>query len=216
MRWSAPGLLALRGVFPAVTLPPGCCPRRHRPQPSGADSSAPPGLQHGGSGAGPGAEWRPAPGCGLLRNLALASGVSIEESPTTMGLIGGGPVPMPGEVSLAYCGILFLNERPEFRPYVLKVLCLPLEQDITAIAFPVHTRCRRLSHIGRAREACAGESERPPLPHADGHLHPALAYANDCEGILQRRRMQDLPQPFNRRTGDGLIRPSGPGEPSRR
>ena len=32
-----------------------------------------------------------------------------------VGLIGGGQVPLPGDVSLAHHGILFLNEPPEFR-----------------------------------------------------------------------------------------------------
>ena len=58
---------------------------------------------------------------------------------STAALIGGGPQPRPGEVSLAHHGVLLLDELPEFERRTLDVLRQPIEEGVVHVARAART-----------------------------------------------------------------------------
>lgn len=116
------------------------------------------------------------------------------------GLVGGGTVPRPGEISLAHRGVLFLDELPEFNRSVLEVLRQPLEDGKVTISranghytFPTRFVCVGAmnpcpcGYLGHPGKPCVctsvqiarykGRLSGPFLDRLDMHIHvQALRY----------------------------------------
>lgn len=124
---------------------------------------------------------------------------------SSSGLIGGGSVPRPGEISLAHAGVLFLDELPEFRRDALEALRQPLEDGVVTVVrararltfparFTLVAACNpcRCGHLGDPRVECscaAHDVDRyrrrlsgPLLDRIDLHVEMPVPSLDDLKG----------------------------------
>ncbi|AWB44279.1 Fis family transcriptional regulator [Paenibacillus sp. CAA11] len=116
------------------------------------------------------------------------------------GLIGGGAVPKPGEVSLAHKGVLFLDELPEFTRNVLEVLRQPLEDRRVTISraraaftFPAHFILAASMNPCH----CGFLGSEPPMPRCTCSPARIAQYRDRISGpLLDRIDLQiEVPRP---------------------
>jgi magnesium chelatase family protein len=101
------------------------------------------------------------------------------------GLVGGGPVPRPGEITLAHRGVLFMDELPEFARHALEALRQPLEEGRVWV-----TRGQR-SLVFPSDFMLVAAANECPCARPDGHCRCSevdrLRYARKLSGPLLDR-----------------------------
>lgn len=109
-------------------------------------------------------------------------------------LIGGGRIPLPGEISLAHHGVLFLDELPEFPRHVLDALRQPLETGVAHLA-----RAAQHLEFPARFQLVAALNPSPTGDHQDGRSsrEQILRYLNRLSGpLLDRIDLQLAVQPL--------------------
>lgn len=129
---------------------------------------------------------------GLLRQgqplIATRPFRSPHHTISDAGLIGGGQVPRPGEVSLSHNGVLFLDELPEFKRNVLEALRQPLEDGsvtisraLTSLTYPASLM------LVAAMNPCKCGFHGDPLHPCQCTPHQVQTYRSRVSGPLMDR-----------------------------
>jgi len=153
---------------------------------------------------------------GLLRQgqplIATRPYRSPHHTVSDAGLIGGGQIPKPGEVSLSHNGILFLDELPEFKRNVLEALRQPLEDGqvtisraLTSLTYPASLM------LVAAMNPCKCGFHGDPLHQCLCTPHQIQSYRSRVSGPLMDRIDIHLEVPavkFNEIASDVPAEPS--------
>jgi magnesium chelatase family protein len=173
---------------------------------------------------------RLAPGESLLATRPFRS---PHHTISDAGMVGGGTIPQPGEISLAHNGVLFLDELPEFNRKSLESLRQPLEEGrvtisraLQSVAFPARlilvaamNPCP-CGYLGDPKRACKchplqiekylGRISGPLLDRIDMHLEvPAVRFdelsatADGTTSAVMREQVQSARAIQKERYGDG-------------
>ncbi|MGY6561150.1 MAG: YifB family Mg chelatase-like AAA ATPase [Luteibaculaceae bacterium] len=120
-------------------------------------------------------------------------------------LVGGGPFPKPGEISLAHNGILFLDELPEFKRTVLEVMRQPLEDRVVTISRAKITVTYPASFmlVASMNPSPSGDFYNPNNPNGDSEM-AVKRYLSKISGPLMDRidlHIEVSPVPFDELSG---------------
>lgn len=140
---------------------------------------------------------------------------------SAIGLVGGGRIPKPGEVSLAHYGVLFLDELPEFSKEALEVLRQPLEDGVVtvsrvnaSITYPAETtvicaanpcKCgnyldpsKQCSCTPRQIQQYMGKLSGPLLDRIDLHIEVASVKYKELESTRAEEKSSSIRERVNR------------------